>query len=65
MNRYFISYQAFSNGKLIRIGNSDITYPSIKAGSDIALIEEETLKSLQPIVKCDHVVINSWRRFEE
>lgn len=65
MNRYFISYQAFSNGKLARVGNSDITYPSIQSGSDIALIEEETLKSLQPIVKCDHVVIFYWRRFEE
>jgi hypothetical protein len=65
MNRYFISYQAFSNGKLVRVGNSDISYPSIQAGSDMVEIEEEILESLQPIVKCDHVVILYWRRFEE
>ena len=65
MNRYFISYQAFSNGKLVRVGNSDISYPSIQAGSDTVEIEEEILESLQPIVKCDQVVIINWKRFEE
>ncbi|MEY3222634.1 MAG: hypothetical protein RLZZ203_1490 [Cyanobacteriota bacterium] len=65
MNRYFISYQAFSNGKLVRVGNCDISYLSIHSGSDIAWIEQKTLESLQSIVKCDQVVIINWKRFEE
>lgn len=65
MNRYFISYQAFSNGKLVRVGNSDISCPFIQAGSNTVEIEKEILESLQPIVKCDHVVILYWKRFEE
>lgn len=65
MNKYFVSYQAFNDGRLVRVGNCDINYSFIQSSSDIAWIEQKILESLQPIVKCDAIVIINWRRFEE
>jgi hypothetical protein len=65
MNKYFVSYHAFNDGRLVRVGNSDISYPLIKSGIDVEQIQKEISKNLQPIVSCNQVVIINWKRFEE